>query len=150
MAMKPGLMTDIHEHVEHLKTALNRFQVEGVDQVVVIGDVFETGERIDETCRLLAGADAIGVWGNHDFGLCVEPNEEFRTKYGDDAINFMTSLKPRLDVILNAVIVDTSPKRKQVKSSKLPPPRLRFGLVWIVSFFTAWSIRSIEVFCKPL
>ncbi len=33
------------------------------------------------------------------------------------------------------------------KNSRLPPPRLRFGLVWIVSFYTAWSIsiRGIEV-----
>ena len=96
--MKLGLITDIHEHIEHLQTALNRFQAECVDQVVVIGDVFKMGERIEETCRLLAEAQAIGVWGNHDFGLCVEPKDEFRTKYGHIVIRFMTSLKPRLDV----------------------------------------------------
>ncbi len=81
--MKPGLITDIHEHVEHLRTALDRFRAKGVDQVVVLGDVFETGGRIDETCWLLADANAIGVWGNHDYGLCVEPDAETRAKYGD-------------------------------------------------------------------
>lgn len=96
--MKLGLITDIHEHVEHLQAALDRFQAEGVDQVVVIGDVFEMGERIDETCRLLADALAIGVWGNHDFGLCVEPDAETCAKYGDVVIEFMTSLRPRLCV----------------------------------------------------
>ena len=91
--MKLGIITDIHEHVENLRTALARFEAERVDQVVVIGDVFEMGERIRETCQLLKEANAIGVWGNHDYGLCVEPDTDLRIKYGHDVINFMTSLR---------------------------------------------------------
>lgn len=64
--MKLGVLTDIHEHVENLRTALERFRVEQVDRIVVIGDVFEMGHRIKETCQLLSDAKAIGVWGNHD------------------------------------------------------------------------------------
>jgi hypothetical protein len=96
--MKLGLITDIHEHVEHLQTALGRFQTERVDQIVLIGDVFERGERIEETCRLLTEASCIGVWGNHDYGLCVKPDAEMRSRYGDEVIQFMTSLRPRLDL----------------------------------------------------
>jgi hypothetical protein len=51
--MKLGLITVIHEYVEPLRTALDHFRSANVDQVVVIRDVFETGERIEETCRLL-------------------------------------------------------------------------------------------------
>lgn len=40
--MKIGLITDIHEHVEHLRRALDLFYQEGVDQIISIGDVFET------------------------------------------------------------------------------------------------------------
>lgn len=94
--MKLGLITDIHEHVDHLQTALSRFQVEGVDQVIVIGDIFETGKRMDETCRLLQEANVIGVWGNHDFGLCVNPTAAMRSRYSDHVIAFMTSLCPSL------------------------------------------------------
>ena len=96
--MKIGLLTDIHEHVEHLRTALDRFQAECIDQIVVIGDVFEMGKRIEQTCRLLAEADAIGVWGNHDYGLCVEPDADTRSKYGGEVIDFMTSLLPFLEI----------------------------------------------------
>jgi hypothetical protein len=96
--MKLGLMTDIHEQVEHLRTALDRFRTEGTEQIVVIGDVFEMGQRIEETCRLLAEAKAIGVWGNHDFGLCFEPDDSTRLKYRPAVIEFMTSLRPRLDI----------------------------------------------------
>ena len=96
--MKLGLLTDIHEHVENLRTALDCFRVEQVDQVVVIGDVFEMGHRIEETCRLLCEAKAVGVWGNHDYGLCVEPVATDCAKYGDNVIRFMTSLRPRLQI----------------------------------------------------
>jgi predicted phosphodiesterase len=93
-----GLLTDIHEQVDPLRSALARFRQERVEQVVVIGDIFEMGERIEETCRLLAEAGAVGVWGNHDYGLACEPSELVRTKYGEAVIGLMTSLRPRLDI----------------------------------------------------
>ena len=96
--MKLGLLTDIHEHLEHLGTALNRFGKEKVDHVVVIGDVFEMGERIEETCTMLSKVGAIGVWGNHDFGLSFEPTEEMLATYPTVVTEFMTSLQPRLDI----------------------------------------------------
>ena len=96
--MKLGLLTDIHEHVEYLNPALSHLAREQVDQVVVLGDVFKKGQRINETCRLLAEANAIGVWGNHDYGLSHEPSKEVRAKYSADVIEYMTSLRPRLEI----------------------------------------------------
>jgi predicted phosphodiesterase len=96
--VKLGLITDIHEHVEYLRLAIERFEFERTDQLVVIGDVVEMGLQLEETCRLLSHANAVGVWGNHDFGLCYEPSDTIRTKYPDSVIAYMTSLKPRLDV----------------------------------------------------
>ena len=49
--MKLGLITDSHEHVEHLRTALGCFHQENVDQIVVLSDVVEMGTWIEETCR---------------------------------------------------------------------------------------------------
>lgn len=95
--MKLGLVTDIHEDVDHLEIALNRFEDERVDQVVVIGDVFSVGEPIEATCRMLAEANAIGVWGNHDYGLSSQPDADVRSRYSDNVIEFMTSLCPRLE-----------------------------------------------------
>ena len=96
--MKLGLLTDIHEHVEFLRLALARFERQRVEQIVVIGDTFETGQRIDETCRLLAEARAIGVWGNHDYGLCSNPDAATWAKYPRSVTGFMTTMKPRLEV----------------------------------------------------
>ena len=96
--MRLGLIADIHEQVEFLRAALDRFRQEQVDRVVVLGDVFETGERIEETCRLLAEAQAVGVWGNHDFGLCDNPSDKIRAKYPAAVVEYMTTLRPRLEL----------------------------------------------------
>lgn len=96
--MKLGLITDIHEHVEHLRPALARLKQERVEQVVVIGDIVEMGLRLEETCRLLTEAGAIGVWGNHDYGLCVDPSPEMQRKFSADVFRYMQSLRPSLEV----------------------------------------------------
>jgi hypothetical protein len=96
--MKLGIITDIHEAVDQLRAALRILGGERVDRIVVVGDIMETGDRIEETCRLLADAGVIGVWGNHDFGLCYEPEEATREGYSDQVLTFMGSLKPRLEI----------------------------------------------------
>ena len=82
-----------HEAVEYLQIALGEFAAQGIDQVIVLGDLFEMGSRIDETCQILDAVNAIGVWGNHDYGLCVDPEDETREKYSAATIRFMTSVK---------------------------------------------------------
>jgi predicted phosphodiesterase len=96
--MKIGLIADIHEHVEHLRTALDLFYRENVDQIIVLGDVFEMAERIEETCQLLAEVKAIGVWGNHDFGLCVNPDDGIRARYPASVLDYLATLRPQLDI----------------------------------------------------
>lgn len=96
--MKLGLITDIHEQVGLLRSALDQLKREQVDQIVMLGDVLELGERMQETCELLADAQVIGVWGNHDFGLCDGPSPAIRERYGDTVIDFMSSLQPRLEI----------------------------------------------------
>ena len=39
-----------------------------------------------------------GVWGNHDFGLCVDQSDEIRKQYSSDILEFMSSLQPRLEI----------------------------------------------------
>ncbi|MCL4201383.1 MAG: metallophosphoesterase family protein [Pirellulaceae bacterium] len=96
--MRLGIIADIHEQVEYLQAALDRFHREQVDQVVVLGDVVETGERIDDTCRLLAAAKAVGVWGNHDFGLCSNPADDIRAAYPASVLDYLATLRPRLEL----------------------------------------------------
>jgi hypothetical protein len=96
--MKLGLITDIHERVENLRAALARLGAERVDKIVMIGDVGELGKRLPETARLLAEANVVGVWGNHDYGLCVDPSPELQKKYPPEVFRFFGKLRPSLDI----------------------------------------------------
>ena len=88
----------VHEHIDHLRSAIEVFATQGVDQVVVLGDLFEMGQQILPVCELLMAANAIGVWGNHDFGLCVDPSVETLAKYPAAVLGFMSKLCPRLEL----------------------------------------------------
>ncbi len=60
--MRLGILADIHEDLVHLRAALERFQQERVDRVVVLGDILCTGEGLRPTVALLRSVDAVGVW----------------------------------------------------------------------------------------
>ena len=96
--MKLGLLTDIHEHTDNLSKALFVLSEQQVDQVVVLGDLVESGQNLDETCRLLADAKAIGVWGNHDFLLCTSPSRQNQKKFSPLTLQFMATLSARLTI----------------------------------------------------
>jgi hypothetical protein len=96
--MKLGLITDIHEQVDELAIALDRLHERRVDRIVFLGDVFAMGERIEETCCLLDQANVVGVWGNHDFGLCGNPSEELRSKFPESVVDYLATLRPKLEI----------------------------------------------------
>jgi predicted phosphodiesterase len=94
--MRLGLLADIHEDVDMLTAAIARLRREGVDRLVVLGDVFETGRRIEETVAVLAEAGTVGVWGNHDLGLCHEVEDWTRERFGGSVLEYFASLRPSL------------------------------------------------------
>ena len=51
--MRIGILADIHEDVEGLSRALTLIRRERVSQLVVLGDLFYTGQRVTETADLL-------------------------------------------------------------------------------------------------
>ena len=96
--VKLGIVSDIHEAVELLERALAMLALERVDRLVVLGDVFETGPRIDATVRILEASGAIGVYGNHDYGLSTEPNDYIRQRFSPRVLAYMGSLLPRMEI----------------------------------------------------
>jgi predicted phosphodiesterase len=97
--MKIGILADVHEDLSHLRWAINVLREHRSDRLVVLGDVFELGHRLQETVGILAEAGAIGVWGNHDFGLCRDhPRLEDHERYGESVLAFMSRLQPRLEI----------------------------------------------------
>lgn len=96
--MKLGLVTDIHEYADNLRRALDEFARVEVDQVVVLGDLTCLGDELEPICQLLQEARAIGVWGNHDLGLCLDPEPALVARFPRVVLDFMGTLRPRLSL----------------------------------------------------
>jgi predicted phosphodiesterase len=96
--MRLGLLADIHEHAAHLRGALDALRGEGVDRLVFLGDVCGCGGGLEESVAMLDEAGAVGVWGNHDFGLCQKPDDELDRHYSPRLLAYMRRLEPRLQL----------------------------------------------------
>jgi predicted phosphodiesterase len=96
--MRLGILSDIHEQTRRLRKALAVLQEHGADRFVVLGDVAESGRRIEKTVRLLQQVGAVGVWGNHDAGLCFDPGDEVCRRYSAAVLGFMGRLQPHLEI----------------------------------------------------
>lgn len=97
--MRLGIIADIHEQIDHLRRCLSMLQQAGVDQIITLGDTLDGFGDLGsaaEVVRLLAEADAIGVWGNHDIGLCHQVTDDARRLYEPSVLDFMTRMQPRL------------------------------------------------------
>jgi predicted phosphodiesterase len=91
-----GLLADIHEAVEPLREALGLFAAHGVQEVIVLGDICRMHRRLGETVDLLREARAVGVWGNHDFGLCRDIDDDIRRRFAPSILAYTQTLQPTL------------------------------------------------------
>lgn len=98
--MRIGLLADIHDDAMNLRRALRELDRQRVDHVVTLGDMvtWPDPERVAEVVSLLQAAGAIGVWGNHDFGLCHEVDEAVRRTWATEVLQFMSGIQPRLEL----------------------------------------------------
>jgi hypothetical protein len=97
--MRLGILADIHEALEPLEQALHEFRRMGVDLVVSLGDAcdcFSSVGRAREVVALLRGARAVGVWGNHDIGLCYEVSEQLRRQTEPWVLEYLAGMQPYL------------------------------------------------------
>jgi hypothetical protein len=96
--MKLGILADIHEHVEELRKTIHLLRKAGAERFVILGDICGMGDRLDETIELLREVEAVGVWGNHDFGLCFRPADVVRHRHSAAVLDFMGGLRPSLEI----------------------------------------------------
>lgn len=97
--MRIGLVTDVHNHAQELAVALDQLAARGVDRIVTLGDTCDAFNRNDGAkmvTAMLAGVNATGVWGNHDFALCREVEDRHRERYPPSVLDFMATIEPRI------------------------------------------------------
>ena len=96
--LKIGILADIHEAHQQLRRAIDCLRSEKVQEFVVLGDIFETGRGLENTVELLAQIGVVGVFGNHDLGLSVAPDEQTYRRYGTQIVDFFAGLRPRYEI----------------------------------------------------
>ena len=99
--MRFGIVADIHEAIDPLRRALALFRDHGVDQVVNLGDacdIYGATSRAGEVADLLREAGAVGVWGNHDAGLCHEIPDRIATTANPALLEYMATMQPYLSM----------------------------------------------------
>lgn len=99
--MRIGVVTDIHDAVEELAAALGVLRRERVDAVVSLGDAtdqFAGSHRAAEVTALLRDAGAVLVWGNHDCGLCRDPDPVVLDRYPVEALSVLATAVPRAEI----------------------------------------------------
>jgi predicted phosphodiesterase len=64
--MRVGLLADVHANLPALRAALGQLAAEGVDTLLVAGDLVGYGASPNECIELLAESEAVCVAGNHD------------------------------------------------------------------------------------
>jgi hypothetical protein len=96
--MRIGLLADIHENVDALEASIQRCRREGVDCLVTLGDIFETGEHFADAVDLLRDADVSGVWGNHEFALYAGRGDSVESQFDWRTLDYMKRLTARHEV----------------------------------------------------
>ena len=97
--MRIGIVADIHEAIEPLSHSLAEFRGRGVDVVVNLGDACDTFTpvgRSAEVVALLREAGAVGVWGNHDVGLCNQVSDKVRHATDPAVLAYMATMRPQI------------------------------------------------------
>jgi predicted phosphodiesterase len=97
--MRIGLLADIHSHFRELEVALAILRVQGLDSIITLGDsidAFGCPEKAGITAELLLENRVVGVWGNHDMSLCIEPNPSLRARFPAPVFEFSKSLMPSI------------------------------------------------------
>lgn len=95
--MRLGLLADIHGHADLLRIAIQKLRNAEVDQFIVLGDVIYDSRNASETVALLEDCQAVGVWGNHDLGLCLEPEKWANSQFPQPVLNYCGTLGPRYE-----------------------------------------------------
>jgi predicted phosphodiesterase len=95
--MRIGILTDIHDDIPRLRQALARLAAARVDQIVVLGDVYDAfirEPRGTQIADMLTAAKAKMIWGNHDFALCRNPPEAAHAIYPPTVLDFLATFEP--------------------------------------------------------
>ena len=84
--MKYGILGDIHSNLSALEAVLGRFEAEGVDRIISVGDIVGYGAEPRECIELVRSIGAVVVKGNHDAACVGEIDLRYFNNYARAAV----------------------------------------------------------------
>lgn len=118
--MRLAIISDIHSNLQALTTAFGLIAIEGVDEIVCLGDVVGYGANPNECIDLVRNRCSVVLLGNHD-NAAVDPEaaESFterarraiywtREQLTDENMDFLEAL-PYVETRKEALFVHASP-----------------------------------------
>jgi hypothetical protein len=99
--MRLGLLGDVHAEDVRLSAALERFEREGVDHVLAVGDFVDGRGDVERTLRLLRDHGVLSVRGNHDRWLIHSemrglPEAHREEALCSDSLDWLRALPPTI------------------------------------------------------
>lgn len=90
--MKYGVLGDIHSNLSALESVLERFEAEGVDRILSVGDIVGYGAQPKECIRLVRSIGATVVKGNHDAACVGELELRYFNAHARAAVEWTTAV----------------------------------------------------------
>ncbi len=75
LGRRVGVFSDVHGATRTLGFALETCRAEGVETIVLLGDLFDRPEQADGCAAVLAGWSVVGVYGNHERDIALAAAE---------------------------------------------------------------------------
>jgi diadenosine tetraphosphatase ApaH/serine/threonine PP2A family protein phosphatase len=90
--MRYGILGDIHSNLSALEAVLERFEAEGVDRILSVGDIVGYGAQPKECIRLVRSVGATVVKGNHDAACVGELELRYFNAHARAAVEWTTAV----------------------------------------------------------
>jgi len=89
--MKLAILSDVHANLTALNAVLKEIERQGVDRLVLLGDLINYGMRPNETVELISSMDqrfVAKIWGNHEKAVMDNDTSRFATDRGRAVLHF--------------------------------------------------------------
>jgi diadenosine tetraphosphatase ApaH/serine/threonine PP2A family protein phosphatase len=86
--VKYGVLGDIHANLSALEAVLGRFDEEGVERILSVGDIVGYGAHPSECIRLVRSIGAVVVKGNHDAACVGELDLRYFNAHAREAVRW--------------------------------------------------------------
>lgn len=96
--MKTGILGDIHSNLSALDAVLRRFEKEGVERILSVGDIVGYGARPAECIQRVRSIGAVVVRGNHDAACVGELDMRYFNEHARAALRWTRTVLEEEDM----------------------------------------------------